>query len=445
MTRGLTLPLIAAGGAAFKAASDLAESQNAARVAFGKQAPVIQRWSKNLDSAFGFTRKGALDAAAGFKLVAKDADLGAKDFTALAERAADLGSVFNVDTVQAADALKSALVGEFEPARKLGVVLNAAKIESKAFALGIAEQGEELSASQKQAAIYASVMEQTSFAQGDATKTANTSAGQIRTLKAEMGRAAEAIGKQLLPIGTQLLKFLRGLIARFQNLSPEVRKNVVRVAGLAAALGPVLFVTGKLIAVTGTAIKIIFSFGKGILVAIKIVKAFTLILAANPYLLLIAATIAIVVLIIKNWDKIKGFLKRVWDFIKSTAGTIWDGLRSATAAVVGFVMDKINAIRDAIQGAIDAVGNLINKIPGAGLIKGALGAIPGFAHGFHGVITKPTLFLAGEAGPERVDVTPQGQVGAGITINIQNAFGFDDFERKVTKALGRAMARTGAA
>ncbi len=35
-------------------------------------------------------------------------------------------------------------------------------------------------------------------------------------------------------------------------------------------------------------------------------------------------------------------------------------------------------------------------------------------HGFHGSVTGPTLFLAGEAGRERVDISPNGQGGVAI-------------------------------
>src|SRR4030095_15006566 len=45
------------------------------------------------------------------------------------------------------------------------------------------------------------------------------------------------------------------------------------------------------------------------------------------------------------------------------------------------------------------------------------GAVPGHQHGFHGVVSQPYLFVAGEAGPERVDVTPgvgkSGNAGGG--------------------------------
>lgn len=42
------------------------------------------------------------------------------------------------------------------------------------------------------------------------------------------------------------------------------------------------------------------------------------------------------------------------------------------------------------------------------------------AQGFHGQVTKPTLFMAGEAGSERVDITPGGGRGGGggLTVNV---------------------------
>lgn len=142
--------------------------------------------------------------------------------------------------------------------------------------------------------------------------------------------------------------------------------------------------------------------------------------------------------------------ERIQD-VKSPADKTADALR-AIAEVIGNIasaiqtaigwIDRLDAKLEGLKdvGLSDILGGIGDFFRGGGLF----GAITGAQHGFHGTVTRPTLFLAGEAGPERVDVTPRGQ-HAGITINIQNAFGFDDFERKVTKALGRAMARTGAA
>jgi hypothetical protein len=57
-------------------------------------------------------------------------------------------------------------------------------------------------------------------------------------------------------------------------------------------------------------------------------------------------------------------------------------------------------------------------------------------------VTRPTLFLAGERGPERVTVTPQGKASGGNTINITiNAPGGDP--RKVQRAVISGLAAAG--
>ena len=60
-----------------------------------------------------------------------------------------------------------------------------------------------------------------------------------------------------------------------------------------------------------------------------------------------------------------------------------------------------------------------------------LGEVPALQHG--GIVTKPTLAMIGEGGPEAV--VPLGSSGAGGTINIYgDIYGFDDFQRKVAAA-----------
>ena len=63
------------------------------------------------------------------------------------------------------------------------------------------------------------------------------------------------------------------------------------------------------------------------------------------------------------------------------------------------------------------------------------GMIPA-ADGFDGMVNKPTMFLAGEAGAEHVKVTPNGQSsGSNITVNIQNMNGSDNDLRKLKKTI----------
>lgn len=409
MTAFVTLPLVGAGAAAFKMSSDLAESLNAADVAFGQSSGEIKKWAKDLPAAFGFTQKGALDAAAGFKLVAKDAKLTSTDFAKLAERAADLGSVFNVETTQAADALKSALVGEFEPARRLGVVLNAAQIEARALAMGFQKVGGELPPAAKQAAIYAEIMQQTSFAQGDATKTADTAAGKIRTAKAEMGRMAEEIGSKLIPIGSMLLDKLRGLVDWFSNLSGSQQQTIVIVGLAVAALGPLVAIVGNLIAVVhGLAAAFTFLAANPIVLVIAAVAALVagLVIAYQKsetfrnivnaafnavravaesvfnwikdhwglLLTIIAGPVGFAVaLVIKNFDSIKGVVQSVWDFVRPIFEAMGKAI-SKVAGPLGDVLGAVGKVGGAVGGVAGKIGGFLPKFHSGGIVPGPRGA-----------------------------------------------------------------------
>jgi len=69
------------------------------------------------------------------------------------------------------------------------------------------------------------------------------------------------------------------------------------------------------------------------------------------------------------------------------------------------------------------------------------------ADGFRGMVNQPTMFLAGEEGPEHVNITPLGggkRGGGGGGINIYgDVYGYDDFVDKVQSAQGDIALATG--
>jgi hypothetical protein len=81
-------------------------------------------------------------------------------------------------------------------------------------------------------------------------------------------------------------------------------------------------------------------------------------------------------------------------------------------------------------------------------------------HGFHGTVTEPTMFLAGEAGQERVDISPsrsaphvtraEGGGGGGgekgqIVVNLTNVLADREIIRTYRRKLGEDMYRFGPA
>jgi TP901 family phage tail tape measure protein len=150
------------------------------------------------------------------------------------------------------------------------------------------------------------------------------------------------IDQFLVPLGDKL----RILAEMLTNLTPQQREMIVQFAGIAAIIGPVLLVAGKLISMVGGVILIMSK----------------LILVFNPVGLAIAAVIVAVALFalgIKHlWDNSEDFraaVLKIWDAIQQAVTTVVDAvkqaleenaetvdtLREAFATMAQFIMDYV--------------------------------------------------------------------------------------------------------
>ncbi len=84
--------------------------------------------------------------------------------------------------------------------------------------------------------------------QGYAEAAAQSGAGSMRQLKNQLGDLAEQLGMILMPALQKIVSWISNMVTWFQNLSPTTQKIIVVFASLAAAIGPVLTVGGKLLA-----------------------------------------------------------------------------------------------------------------------------------------------------------------------------------------------------
>ena len=340
LTKKLTLPLAAVGVAAFKMGSDLNESLSQVGQVFGDEAVGIISASESMGDAFsqdeflGFAGNIG-DIAQGLGIAKDESDDMAKGILSLSQ---DLSSFKDVPVEQAVSAITSALTGERESLKGLGIVLNDATVKQKALELGLYDgEGAIASAAQAQATL-ALITEKSSNAIGDFDRTSDSAANKTRTLTANFKDTAAQLGSNLLPIGQKLLDWANRLATWFSTLSPGAQKFVVILGGLAAAVGPVLSIGGRLVT----------NFGKVAGAFQKLSAVF----AANPYLLLIAATVALVVLIVKNWDKIKEGIGKAWDALVGF-------FKGIPAAIVGFFKGAgqwlLNAGKAVLQGLWDGI------------------------------------------------------------------------------------------
>lgn len=255
MTTKVTLPVAAGFTLMVNSASDLNEAQSATKAVFGESADSILKWSKTTATGMGISEEAALTAAVQFASLGKTAGLTGQplnDFsTDIVQAASDLGSFYNVDPGTVLEDLKSGLAGESEPLRKYGIFLNEASVAQKAMEMTGKDNAKQLTEGDKIAARSALIMENLGDAQGDFARTSKGLANQLRILRARFKDVSAHMGQVLLPYVLQLVDKLQGLLTWVEKLSPGMQKWALIIAGVAAAMGPVLIALGVMATALG--------------------------------------------------------------------------------------------------------------------------------------------------------------------------------------------------
>ncbi len=306
VTLGLTLPIMGIGGAAVKEASDLQEGISAANTVFEDSAGIVLEFGETAATSVGLARSEfnqmATETGALLMNMGQDQEEAAEESTNLTERAADMAAVFNTDVSQAMNAVQAGLRGQSIPLRQYGVDLSKAAIANKAVEMGLAESASEMDKNAEAQAALALFYEQTNQIAGFFKDESDSVANSLRILKAQTKDEAAALGLELLPVVLEVLKVVRDLVTRFGNLSPQVKKNIVIIGAVVAAIGPLLVILGTLISSIGT-----------------IIGAFSTLVAVvgGPVLLVIAAVVAAVALLALAW-------KNDWLGMKTTLTKLWN-------------------------------------------------------------------------------------------------------------------------
>jgi hypothetical protein len=249
MTIGLTVPLVAAGATAIKFASDLEEATSKAATVFTDSSQRIQREAQNLDDAF--SEATFLDTAGTFGALLQSMGLTEQAAADLSlewlKLSQDMASFHNTKPEEALAAIQSALAGEFEPLKRYGVLLNAARLEQKALELGIYDGVGALDAQGRTLALNAILFEDQEKVVGDFARTADGFANSSRIMLANFEDAMAQLGTQLLPIATEAVQVFSDMVTTFAELPEPVKETVVQFAALLAVAGPLLYVGGRLL------------------------------------------------------------------------------------------------------------------------------------------------------------------------------------------------------
>lgn len=214
---------------AFAAVED---ATGAAGVVFGDTLPDILEFAEEASVGFGLSKRQAIEAGNTFATFGKAAGLAGTDLSEFAidltGLAGDLASFKGTTTEQAIMAIGSALRGESEPIRAYGVLLDDATLKQEALSQGlITTTKEALTPQQKVLAVQAQLFKQTSDAQGDFSRTSDSTANVQKRLAAETENAQVALGEKLAPAVTAVRRAFLGAI-----------KTLTKVIDVIASLPP---------------------------------------------------------------------------------------------------------------------------------------------------------------------------------------------------------------
>ena len=143
--------------------------------------------------------------ATSFGLASDKAYILSKNLTQLAY---DESSYWNKDTATTFTAIASAISGELEPIRRLGVDLSQARLQQELLSLGFNKQVSSLSQADKAVLRYIAIMKQTANVQGNLAQTISSPANMVRILKSEISQLAKAVGQLLYPAFMAILPVL---------------------------------------------------------------------------------------------------------------------------------------------------------------------------------------------------------------------------------------------
>lgn len=283
MSTFVTLPILAAGAAAIKFASDYNESLNKVDVAFKGSSETVKTFAKTTLESFGIAEGTALDLASTYGDMGTSLGLStgeaSKMATSLVGLAGDLSSFKNISVDVANTGLTGIFTGETESLKKLGIVMTEANLQAYAYAQGIKTKVQEMDQASKVQLRYNYILSVTKNAQGDFARTGGGAANQMRIFQESLKQLAQQFGSIMIPLFTKVISSVNGIVKSFGDLSEGTKTTILIIAAVAAAIGPLLSGIGGLLTFIPT---LITKFA-----------ALNAVIIANPYMAAAVAILAV--------------------------------------------------------------------------------------------------------------------------------------------------------
>ena len=221
-----------ASGKMIQLASDSEESANAFGVTFREASDELNKFVDEFSTKAGFTTaelQELLSFTGGVvKGMGASSEASAEFSKEVAKLSGDIGSLRNRDPEQVLRAITSALTGEREQLKGLGVVLKQVDVDQRALTMTNKNAVSELTSMEKAQATLTLIQEASADAIGDLDRTSDGFANTQRRLKAELRETATQMGEALMPTVNELLPVVSSLAEKVLPRLVEMFNNGVK-------------------------------------------------------------------------------------------------------------------------------------------------------------------------------------------------------------------------
>ena len=193
--------------------------------------------------------------------------------------------------------------------------------------------------------------------------------GQMTILKSQLQELAISFGDLLMPAVRSIVAGLQGMVNVLNAMPDGVKRVIMIIALLVAALGPVLILIGKTISAVGTIMTWIPKLAGAINTVKGAFAALSATMMANPIAIVIAAIAALVAAFIYLWntnEEFRQFWIRLWNEIKEVAVQVWTAvsqfLVSAWNGIRNTAVAVWNGIKDFFSGLWNGIRTLFTTV-----------------------------------------------------------------------------------
>lgn len=229
---------------------------------FKEEAPGAIAWVDDFATAIGRSKVDVMgwmatlqDTFVPLGFAREEATIFSESLTKLA---VDLGSFNDIADADVIRDLQSAMVGNHETMRKYGVIISQNNITQELMNMGIDGGAKSATEAEKAQARYNIIVAGTGDAQGDALRTSESFANQMKALKGSLSDVSVEIGKELIPIAKSLVSGIKDVVNKFiewKKANPVLASTLIKIT---AGLGALMLVVGPLLIALPTLVK---SFG----------------------------------------------------------------------------------------------------------------------------------------------------------------------------------------